>query len=257
MSTTAEGEEHEGGPTIDLAEPRALQPKKACLASRLGWIQYQRVTAMFAKMCLAAPAEQHAPQPKTRIVARFGWSLYQQVTAVFATIGLAALADHWWHIGWRGVLGDLVGFWSQTVRPAVAAVFHILVTVPLGWMHVHFEVPLAARDYMSVGLMLLLSAIRAGWWSTVFELPGRRWDRNGLMDWPLFFLVAWPLMVLNHAWRFYVRSPLRERRKFKRMGMWDESIRKSLRRQAAEYFRIQVPLFYLGLLLALNYCVLR
>ena len=160
--------------------------------------------------------EKQKPEPRrARKAAKFGWSLYQQVAAVFAAIGLAALVDHWWHIGWRGALGSLVGVWSHTVRPAVAAVFHVVVTVPPGWIRIHFEVPVAARDYMSIDLILALSTIRVRGWlghralklSQEFEW---RWDvvyPMRMLYWPPLIFAFWPLLLLLDAWFFWISAP--------------------------------------------------
>lgn len=77
------------------------------------------------------------------------WSVYQQIAAVFTAFGITALLGHLWHIGWRGALAVIGGVWDATVRPAMEWVLHLLVTVPLSWLGVDFEIPLWARDYLA------------------------------------------------------------------------------------------------------------
>jgi hypothetical protein len=81
------------------------------------------------------------------------------VGAVLAAFGLAALV-HQLGVNWRGALAPILGFWDLTVRPVATWVFHYLVTVPIGWLGVPFEVPLWVRDYLSVGIILALSFTR-------------------------------------------------------------------------------------------------
>ena len=237
--------------------------------------------------------EQHGPS-KLRKAAKFGRGLYQQVASTFSAIGMLALIAGLWHLGLRGVIAWLVGIWDATVRPAVAFVLHGLVTVPLGWIHVHFEVPVVVRDYLSVGLVLALSARRerkvpptpAKFYPAVI-IPGTEnypnlhhssWYLFLLywVNWPPAILAIWPLMLFENVFRFFIyplitwpgrtdayyaflvsgdREYLRQDRLF----------RKYLRRKtwageqnfAASVLRVQAPLIYLGILLALNFWVLR
>src|SRR5687768_3703306 len=96
------------------------------------------------------PPQADRPTRKVSRAAKVGWGVYQQIAAVFAAFGLAALLGHFWDIGWRGALATIVGVWDATVRPAVEWLFHVLVSVPLSWLGVEFDVPLWARDYLSV-----------------------------------------------------------------------------------------------------------
>jgi hypothetical protein len=205
--------------------------------------------------------EQQQPKPSgARRAVKFGWGLYEQVAAVFAAIGLAALIDHWLHIGWHGALRDVIGIWSRTVRPAVAAVLHVLVTVPLGWMHVHFEVPLAVRDYLAVGLVLLLSAVRV-----VRRLPrddvrdagpardsGQSRQRNPRESllWTgfvvLILLFAWPVFV--GVLFFLIREDL--------ISYTVDFVDRGQRGFFLLSIRLLSPGIYLVILLALNHWVL-
>src|SRR5262245_15774066 len=89
-----------------------------------------------------------------------GWGVYQQIAAVFAAFGIAAFIGHFWRIGWRGSLEALVGVWAHTVRPATEWLLHVLVSVPLGWLGVQFEIHEFYRDYFSVAVIMILSIVR-------------------------------------------------------------------------------------------------
>jgi hypothetical protein len=171
----------------------------------------------------------------------FGWTIYQQIAAIFAAIGLAALADHWWHIGWRGALGSLVGIWGETVRPAMAAVFHVLVTVPLGWVHIHVEVPLVVRDYLSVGAIFAASVIRD------LSRSGRVEFGIRLPFFGLVLLIAWPLYALGCL------AVVLSRRIADRV----RSEGQSATGERLTNLRVLSPLVYLGILFAVNFWVLR
>src|SRR5262245_13561756 len=93
---------------------------------------------------------------RARRAARFGLGVYESVSSPFSAIGMLGVVVGLFHLGLHGLVAFLVGIWASTVRPAVAAALHVLVTVPFGWLGVHFEVPLVVRDYVSVGLVLAL-----------------------------------------------------------------------------------------------------
>jgi hypothetical protein len=191
-------------------------------------------------------APQYRGPSATQRAVKFGWSIYQQVAAVLAAFGVAALVDHWWHIGWRAWLGSLVGIWGHTVRPAMAAVLHVLVTVPLSWAHIHFEVPLWARDYLAVGLTILLSLIRedrmgssqpAGLryylWPFAGDLNVPMVLESTVVDWAPTAILLWPA-----ALGVFIRF------------LFDHDMRR---------FAIAAisPVAYLAILFALNFWVLR
>jgi len=92
--------------------------------------------------------------------ANLGWGVVEQVKAPFAAIGMVALVATYWHLNLHGIVARLVGIWDGTVRPTLAFISHVLVSVPLSWFGVHFEVPLVVRDYLSVGAILGLSTYR-------------------------------------------------------------------------------------------------
>jgi hypothetical protein len=236
-----------------------------------------------------APSQPKARRTdKARWAVKFGWGLYEQVKWVFGVIGavgLAALLNQWWHIGWRGWLKALVGIWSHTVRPAITWVFHVLVTVPLGWIGVHFEVPLVLRDYFSIGVICALSTFRVWKKETdrawLFPLHAVREYRatsygshqsfmaGGLVGSvtasPAALLVVWPLRILASLVLVLVAAPILAvalaHGRFDRPNQTSELDRRlmaqTLIRNLPRELRIQAPVVYLGVLLAINFWVLH
>ena len=92
---------------------------------------------------------------------RILWSVYQHVASVLAIIGLAAVLNHVFHIEWRSVLGTVVGYWDEIVRPVAKVLLDHLIVVPLGWVGWHIELPVLLRDYLTIGLILMVSFVRA------------------------------------------------------------------------------------------------
>jgi hypothetical protein len=109
--------------------------------------------------------ERPEPQPsRASKAARFGLGAYQQVAAVFAAFGMAAIV-HRLGVDWRGVLEPILNFWGLTVRPVMAFVFHVTLTVPFGWLGWHVELTQDTQDYISLAVMLTVSTYRAGLWA--------------------------------------------------------------------------------------------
>lgn len=91
-----------------------------------------------------------------------GYVVYQQIASVIGAFALIAFAEHVWDVGWRGILADLIAQWDLYVRPAVKFILDVTVVAFFAWaIDWHIEVPLFARDYLSVGFMMLLSNWRA------------------------------------------------------------------------------------------------
>jgi len=141
-------------------------------------------------------------EPTSR-AAKIGWSIYQHVVAVFAAFGIAAVISHWWRIGWKGWLETAVGIWDNAVRPVMASVFHYLVTVPLGWVGLDFQVPVVMRDYLSVSAIILLS-----WARSIIVGMRRVSDQRmvaaaktslGLENDPIFIALFWPIYPIIAA----------------------------------------------------------
>jgi len=165
--------------------------------------------------------------------------------AVLAAVGVAAIIDQFWQIGWRGFLQYTVSIWERTVRPAVAWICHLVVTIPLGWIGVHIVVPEWLRDYLSVGLILGLSIARM---QRNDRAPLRALlvlDRSDLLSslafWLPLIVVLWPLHLLLYVAMFWMSAV--------NPGTRDSSVSKSMAAAVA-------PLLYLGLLLAVNYLLL-
>ena len=91
-----------------------------------------------------------------------GYVVYQQVASVIGAFALIAFAQHIFEVGWHGLLADLVAQWDLYVRPAVKFIFDVTVVALFSWaLDWRIEVPLAVRDYLSVGLVLIASNWRA------------------------------------------------------------------------------------------------
>jgi hypothetical protein len=127
---------------------------------------------------------------RARETIRFGQGVYGHVKAVLGAFALAAFLGHVFHIGWHGFLLMLIGYWDEYVRPVTQAVSTALITTPLSWIGVHYEVPVLVRDYLSVGTILALSLARS--YST-HKLVS--WDRvrDTVSAW-LIAIITWPLM---------------------------------------------------------------
>jgi hypothetical protein len=226
----------------------------------------------------AVDVEEPQPNPrKLSYMARFGLDVYRQVGAVFAAFGIVALLGHWWHIGWRGWLQSVVQIWGLTVRPAMQWIFHVLITVPLGWLGVHFELPLWARDYLSIGLIVLLSTVREATRQglLVQEIrrrpKGRRWHEIFIftIGWLPLTLFLWPLTVSFEAailllmvLAYFVVASIeflflrsQPDGPETRVGRWRRG-RQSGWRLAGAGLRVLSPVIYLGLLLAVNFWVM-
>jgi hypothetical protein len=86
---------------------------------------------------------------------------YQQVASVLGAFSLFVFVSEVWHIGWRGLVGRLVGVWADYVRPAVKLITDAVVWPVEQMLHWDIEIPLVARDYFAVGLVLFLSFYRS------------------------------------------------------------------------------------------------
>ena len=227
-------------------------------------------------MPMAPKRENWSVPRKTFKASEFGWSLYQHVAAVFAAFGLAALIGHFWRIGWVGFLKTLVGVWDETIRPVMTWVFHILISVPLGWIGVDFELPQLARDYLSVGLILTLSYLRTLRTAKDILRPRNvRFFRKVPLALELTYLIGlWPIamlatgvalgLTLARGRDYYWRLPSMD----VPSSRWEEhmaevvnwqlvGLRRSWARLALLAFvRVASPLLYVGLLLAVNRWVL-
>lgn len=97
------------------------------------------------------------------------------------------------HIDWHGLIGNVVGYWDTYVRPNVQWIFHTVISTPLDWIGIDFEVPLPVRDYLTLGFIFVMSV---GRWTSLETS-----SEDGLRD-PFYvlnmlgFLLAAPLLVV-------------------------------------------------------------
>jgi hypothetical protein len=117
--------------------------------------------SMHSRFTLPNMPTNQARQPQRLSPVRFGWMAYQQVAAILGAFALIALISHVAPLRWRSFLRALVDQWNDYVRPATRWLFDLLISTPLSWYDVRFELPLAVRDYLSVGMVFLLAAARA------------------------------------------------------------------------------------------------
>lgn len=203
---------------------------------------------------MEVPVEQAPQQSRTGEAIKVGQGLYGHVKAVLGAFALAAFLGHVFHIGWHGFLLMLIGYWDEYVRPVTKAVAEVLVTAPLSWIGVHFEVPVLVRDYLSVGTILALSLARS---YSKHKLLS--WERVGgvlsawlisIATWPFlfaFFLVMFvPIVLLRVlALTQWTWSALRGRRYAIRLQTGSGP-------QWHRFYRAFAPLAYLMLLFVVN-----
>jgi hypothetical protein len=95
-----------------------------------------------------------------------GYVFYTQVAGVLGAFSLAGFAGHYFEAGWRGLLFTLIDGWDHYVRPATTWLLDVAVVSPLwSYAHLRIDIPPPARDYLSVGLILCLSWVRASRWA--------------------------------------------------------------------------------------------
>jgi hypothetical protein len=183
---------------------------------------------------------------RSRGLAMYGWGLYQHVAAVLAAFGLAAIVDELFSIGWRGFVGTLIGYWGEYVRPPVKWALSMAVSRPLEWIFGwHIEIPVLVIDYLSIGLICVLSTARMTrrWverrrdWARAFIRPPR--DPWVLWaTWPPILLVAWPFGLVVWLLGLLVAAVENQREAVRDLGM------------------VVAPLAYLALLIVVNYLFL-
>jgi hypothetical protein len=185
---------------------------------------------------------------------RAGWgrarTIYRHVAAVLATFGLASLVQRVFGLDWRGFLGALVGYWGHTIRPAVAWFFHVTVSTPLEWIGITFAVPLAVRDYLTVGFILATSFARVG-------VARRRHGRYYLIRNGVKIALIWPIMIVLWFPAFLPPaggpSPAMRWLDPKEVAVVENHY---LIWSTKEYLLVISPLFYLVVLLGINYLIL-
>lgn len=180
----------------------------------------------------------------------WGYFVYQQVAGVIGAFALIALISHFFDIGWRGFLANLIGIWGEYVRPAVKWLFDISIVALLQWtLGWRIEIPLFVRDYFSVGLALIFGRLRA--WRYAHYVRTQRGDNpDDAFDFEsvtilALDLFAWPLTAIRDLgssayWVWVKRSKLSE------TGF-----------MLTLTTVILSPLLYLALLLAASYVLLK
>lgn len=158
----------------------------------------------------------------------FFWLVYGQIAAMLGAFSILVFVTHFVDVGLKGIIAQAFEGWVQYVRPAVGLPLQwIIDLLPPAW---RIEVPDVAKDYAAVGLVNVLSFVRA---HRAYGEPitfATRDDVVGL----LFLLAFWPVMMgltVAMALDFLVgrREPY-----LQRFVMWI------------------APLIYLGLLFAAN-----
>ena len=134
-----------------------------------------------------------APHPHRPRWFDLGYASYQHVAGVLGGIALATVLGPLIDVGWRGALAELIGYWNDYARPAVKLVLDFLIVMPLSALGWHISIPLAVRDYLSVGAIFGLSVLRA------LHRGGRRWGRADVLVFVLC-LVGWPAYVPLFGW---------------------------------------------------------
>jgi hypothetical protein len=167
--------------------------------------------------------------------------IYQQVTGVLGAFALAALLAQAIDLEWRSFLGVLLGQWDEYVRPTVKWLLDLIVTKPLRFVcGFRLEIPILVRDYLSVGFILFTSIIRTALVHPDFRgtTGDKDVDRDETIQATLLYfamaMTVWPILILLVV----------------RLATTDRDGNR------AYFWLTLTPVFYLGILLALNYLVL-
>ena len=95
-----------------------------------------------------------------------GYVFYSQLAGILGAFSLAAFAGHYFDIGWRGLLQEAINGWDNCVRPVTAWFLDATLVACIRWLfHIRIELPQLLKDYLSVGLILCLSWVRASHWA--------------------------------------------------------------------------------------------
>jgi hypothetical protein len=95
-----------------------------------------------------------------------GYVFYTQVAGVLGAFSLAAFAGHHFSLGWRGLLLTMISAWDAYIRPATNWLLDAtVVALAKSFIHIQIDIPPMLRDYLSVGLILCLSWVRASRWA--------------------------------------------------------------------------------------------
>jgi hypothetical protein len=92
---------------------------------------------------------------------RVGIQTYRQIAALTGTLSMLVLLHHMFNLDIRGLLGEIVEYWDQYVRPIMKWATDILIVVPLRLLGISIELPVNFRDWLTVGVILCASYVRA------------------------------------------------------------------------------------------------
>ncbi|WP_040390332.1 hypothetical protein [Catelliglobosispora koreensis] len=200
--------------------------------------------------------------------------LGQQVAAITAALGLAAAVGQMWDIPWKSALSPLLAVWEVTIRPAATWVFHVLVSVPLGWIGIQAEVPAYVRDYLSVGIIYVASKVRSG----RHHRGDSGWPGSALVVMFLILeVIMWPASLAGSVVSIFrnarkIKKERQDRQKFidimrddpshpgyEAIDDWvyasPQEVR-NIKNDISKAVFTLAPLFYLGVLLCLNFWIL-
>lgn len=122
---------------------------------------------------------------------------------MLAALSFAFFIARHFDFKWRGILAELVDLWGAVVRPLTKQVVDYAFVIPFEWaFHIRVEVPLIVRDYLSVGIILLLSVLRARVRLTGVD-KGTGWIKIlPLNRYGVFFYIL-SIFVIVFLWPFY------------------------------------------------------
>lgn len=130
---------------------------------------------------------------------------YVQLASVMGALSLGSLASNF--IEWKGVILQLINWWADTARPVVDFIYAPLIDALERLMRVEIVVPVLLKDYLAVGIVLILSRWRgsAGGWSG----GARRAIGSALRNfWRACFLLVRTLLVWPAEIVFLLRNLL-------------------------------------------------
>jgi hypothetical protein len=108
-----------------------------------------------------ATSDSHSPSDPKRGY-RLAFFVYQNITGLLGALSIAAFLGHFIEFDWRGMLAQLFGVWDSSVRPTVKLLFDATIIAACAKLFKwHIAIPLMLRDYISAGVVLTLSGVRA------------------------------------------------------------------------------------------------
>jgi hypothetical protein len=147
-------------------------------------------------MAIRANASDEQDPPATRL-SQIPVVLYDQTVGVLGMFAVGAFLAHFITFDWHGAVAHWFDVWNASVRPATKTILDATV-VPIwqrifGW---NLVLPLVARDYVSAGMVLLLSTLRLKSGRRSIALPFR-WIGEDIKSFSglLFALAMMPVFV--------------------------------------------------------------